>query len=56
MDEKNEELVDARIVEEDSRMYGHAEGESGGEVADEPALVLGELALHPSTRAPSGWD
>ena len=26
MDEKNEELVDAQIVEEDSRMYGHAEG------------------------------
>jgi len=41
MDEKNEELVDAQIVEEDSRMYGHAEGEPGGEVADEPALVLG---------------
>ena len=39
MDEKNEELVDAQIVEEDSRMYGHAEGEPGGEVADEPALV-----------------
>ena len=38
MDEKNEELVDAQIVEEDSRMYGHAEGEPGGEVADEPAL------------------
>ena len=35
MDEKNEELVDAQIVEEDSRMYGHAEGEPGGEVADE---------------------
>ena len=42
MDEKNEELVDAQIVEEDSRMYGHAEGEPGGEVADEPALVLGD--------------
>lgn len=41
MDEKNEELVDAQIVEEDGRVYGHAEGESGGEVADEPALVLG---------------
>ena len=27
MDEKNEELVDAQIVEEDSRVYGHAEGE-----------------------------
>ena len=35
MDEKNEELVDAQIVEEDSRMYGHAEGEPGGEVSDE---------------------
>ena len=32
MDEKNEELVDAQIVEEDGRMYGHAEGEPGGEV------------------------
>ena len=32
MDDKNEELVDAQIVEEDSRMYGHAEGEPGGEV------------------------
>ena len=42
MDEKNEELVGAQIVEEDSRMYGHAEGEPGGEVADEPALVLGD--------------
>ena len=40
MDEKNEELVDAQSVEEDGRMYGHAEGEPGGEVADEPALVL----------------
>lgn len=41
MDDKNEELVDAQIVEEDSRAYGHAEGEPGGEVADEPVLVLG---------------
>ena len=31
MDEKNEELVDAQIVEEDGRAYGHAEGEPGGE-------------------------
>ena len=46
MDEKNEELVDAQIVEEDSRMYGHAEGELGGEVADEPALVLGDDDPH----------
>ena len=46
MDEKNEELVDAQIVEEDSRMYGHAEGEPGGEVADEPALVLGDDDPH----------
>ena len=27
MDEKNEELVDAQIVEQDGRTYGHAEGE-----------------------------
>ena len=46
LDEKNEELVDAQIVEEDSRMYGHAEGEPGGEVADEPALVLGDDDPH----------
>ena len=46
MDEKNEELVDAQIVEEDSRMYGHAEGEPGGKVADEPALVLGDDDPH----------
>ena len=46
MDEKNEELVDAQIVEEDSRLYGHAEGEPGGEVADEPALVLGDDDPH----------
>ena len=46
MDEKNEELVDAQIVEEDGRMYGHAEGEPGGEVADEPALVLGDDDPH----------
>ena len=46
MDEKNEELVDAQIVEEGSRMYGHAEGEPGGEVADEPALVLGDDDPH----------
>ena len=46
MDEKNEELVDAQIVEEDSRVYGHAEGEPGGEVADEPALVLGDDDPH----------
>ena len=46
MDEKNEELVDAQIVEEDSRMYGHAEGEPGGEVADEPVLVLGDDDPH----------
>ena len=46
MDEKNEELVDAQIVEEDSRIYGHAEGEPGGEVADEPALVLGDDDPH----------
>ena len=46
MDEKNEELVDAQIVEEDSRMYGHAEGEPGGEVADEPSLVLGDDDPH----------
>ena len=46
MDEKNEELVDAQIVEEDSRMYGHSEGEPGGEVADEPALVLGDDDPH----------
>ena len=46
MDEKNEELVDAQIVEEDGRMYGHAEGEPGGEVADEPALVLGDEDPH----------
>ncbi len=45
MDEKNEELVDAQIVEEDSRMYGHAEGKRG-EVADEPALVLGDDDPH----------
>ena len=45
MDEKNEELVDAQIVEEDNRVYGHAEGEPGGEVADEPALVLGATWL-----------
>ena len=43
MDEKNEELVDAQIVEEDSRAYGHAEGEPGGEVVDEPMLVLGDV-------------
>ena len=42
MDDKNEELVDAQIVEEDGRAYGHAEGEPGGEIADEPALVLGD--------------
>ena len=29
MDDKNEELVDAQIVEEDSRVYGHAEGGAG---------------------------
>ncbi len=46
MDEKNEELVDAQIVEEDSRTYGHAEGEPGGEVADEPVLVLGDDDPH----------
>ena len=46
MDDKNEELVDAQIVEEDSRVYGHAEGEPGGEVADEPALVLGDDDPH----------
>ena len=46
MDDKNEELVDAQIVEEDSRMCGHAEGEPGGEVADEPALVLGDEDPH----------
>ena len=46
MDDKNEELVDAQIVEEDSRVYGHAEGEPGGEVADEPVLVLGDDDPH----------
>ena len=46
MDEKNEELVDAQIVEEDGRMCGHAEGEPGGEVADEPELVLGDDDPH----------
>ena len=45
MDEKNEELVDAQIVEEGSRMYGHAEGEPGGEVADEPARLLHQLRV-----------
>ena len=46
MDEKNEELVDAQIVEEDGRAYGHAEGEPGGEVVDEPVLVLGDDDPH----------
>ena len=46
MDEKNEELVDAQIVEEDSRAYGHAEDEPGGEVVDEPMLVLGDDDPH----------
>ena len=46
MDEKNEELVDAQIVEEDGRMYGHAKGEPDGEVADEPVLVLGDDDPH----------
>ncbi len=38
--------MDAQIVEEDGRMYGHAEGEPGGEVTDEPALVLGDEDPH----------
>ena len=46
MDEKNEELVDAQIVEQDGRTYGHAEGEPGGEVVDEPVLVLGDDDPH----------
>ena len=56
MDDKNEELVDAQIVEEDSRAYGHAEGEPGGEVADEPVLVLGDEDPHDALLHLEGQD
>ena len=46
MSDETEEQVDAEIVEEDGRGLGHAEDEPGGEMQDEPMLVLGDDDPH----------
>ena len=46
MNDETEEQVDAEIVEEDGRGLGHAEDEPGGEMQDEPMLVLGDDDPH----------
>lgn len=46
MADDNEEFVDAEFVEEDSRSGNRSADDAGGEVSDEPTLVLGDDDPH----------
>ena len=45
-DQENEELAHAELVEEDARTAGHGDCDAGGEMCDEPTLVLGDDDPH----------
>lgn len=45
-DQETEELVDAELVEEGARTTGHGDCDAGGEMCDEPSLVLGDDDPH----------
>ena len=45
-DQENEELARAELVEEGARAAGHGDCDAGGEMCDEPTLVLGDDDPH----------
>ena len=45
-DQETEEFARAELVEEDARVAGHGDSDAGGEMCEEPTLVLGDDDPH----------